>query len=560
LFSSTEKEIEMELFSNSNSKNSLKEESKGRKRTASVSSECKNEDSDSENVVENITSNDDNVTFASLGMCSWLLQSTQAMGFRRPTGIQAACISSILKGRDVMGCAETGSGKTAAFALPILQHLSEDPFGIFAIILTPTRELAIQICEQFTSLGAPMGARIESIIGGVNMTEQSLQLSRRPHIIVATPGRLRHHLTGADKPDLSRARYLVLDEADRLLSDGFSSELEVLLAEASHPKRQTLLFSATLSSSLRDLEKLAMKDTLRFDLTHTQRIPSQLKQELLFIPGRVKLAYLVAVLRNFLGLGESNPSGKKSDKDSEEFDLIADLTGKKSSKHQKLDKKKKGGKWSKSDAANGLEQLLRGGNGDRENSRKSAIIFVGSCQRCAEISTTLIELGIDCVALHSLLSQPKRLSSLQRFRDSSSRLLLATDVASRGLDIPTVELVINYDLPRVAVDYVHRVGRAARAGRDGRSLSLVTPNDLSLVQAVEEHTGMRIEPSEEVQENDVVAILNPVSKAMRVAQQRLLEHGFEDQVAVFKARKDEQRKTLRKKRKMGSSTTAEDEN
>ncbi len=158
------------------------------------------------------------------------------MGFRKPTPIQQACIPAILSGRSVIGCAETGSGKTAAFALPILQHLSNDAYGIFALILTPTRELAVQIAEQIQALGAAAGVTYALVIGGGNMIEQSLALAKLPHFVIATPGRMRHHLLSASPPRLAQARYLVLDEADRLLAAGFSAELEAVLTAMSHPK------------------------------------------------------------------------------------------------------------------------------------------------------------------------------------------------------------------------------------------------------------------------------------------------------------------------------------
>ncbi len=250
-------------------------------------------------------------TFQSLGLCDWVLESVKSMGYRRPTDIQIACIPAILQGRDVMGCAETGSGKTAAFALPILQHLSADPFGIFAIILTPTRELAIQISEQVAAFGAAIGVRQALIIGGVEMTEQSKQLAKLPHIIIATPGRMRHHLEGSDPPNISRAQYIVLDEADRLLCAGFSTELKVILSRMK-PTRKTLLFSATLTSSLEELETLAMTDTLRFDLTLQQKVPSRLRQEYLFMPAQVKLCYLLAVIRGILVTQNNKKNETKS--------------------------------------------------------------------------------------------------------------------------------------------------------------------------------------------------------------------------------------------------------
>jgi len=279
---------------------------------------------------------DDARSFAELGLCDWLCQSTTAMGFARPFDIQRACIPAILAGRDVLGCAETGSGKTAAFALPILHHLSQDPYGVFAIVLTPTRELATQIAEQFSALGAAMGVRVALVIGGMNMMQQAATLAQRPHVVIATPGRLRHHLESAAPPAVGRALYLVLDEADRLMAPGFASELQVqwigrpcfypsliirtfpltlkivgngcwqTILGAMHPHRRTLLFSATMTKSLEELEKVAGKEALRFDLTAAGsgpgaedgeagagtgtggvKMPARLKQEYLFMPAQV---------------------------------------------------------------------------------------------------------------------------------------------------------------------------------------------------------------------------------------------------------------------------------
>ena len=460
--------------------------------------------------------------FNDLGLCEWICKSASAMGFRRPFDIQRVCIPAILSGHDVMGCAQTGSGKTAAFALPILQHLSQDPYGIFAIVLTPTRELAIQISEQFSALGAAMSVRTTLVIGGQNMMEQGAALSRRPHIVIATPGRLRHHLESADPPNLSKALYVVLDEADRLLAAGFSSELQVILSKM-HPERRTLLFSATLTSSLSELEKLAGKDTLKFDLTTDQPVPEMLVQQYLFMPTQVKMCYLVAVLRSIIDKAEENSEGN------EETSLSF-------LKEEKFKGKKKKSK-SKSAKPSAQSKLLS----------SSIMIFVGTCRRCQEITEILMELGIDCVALHSMMPQSRRIASLAKFKSHFSRIMVSTDVAGRGLDIPSVDLVINMDLPKIATDYVHRVGRTARAGRGGRALSLVTQYDVDLVHAIEEFTGQKLEQSVEVDEDEVVSLLNPVSKAMRVAQLKLLEAGFEEQAEIFtKRRRKQRRQHLRK--------------
>lgn len=470
------------------------------------------------------------------------------MGFRRPTDVQRACIPSILDGKDVMGCAETGSGKTAAFALPILHKLSIDPYGIYAVVLTPTRELALQISEQFSALGAPMGLRVCLVIGGVNMTEQSTALSRRPHVVIATPGRLRHHIEGADPPNLSRAVFLVLDEADRLLASGFEAELKIIM-QCMHKQRQTLLFSATLTESLKELEAMSSKNTLRFDLTLNQKIPTQLIQEYLFMPAQLKLCYLVAFLQGVIKKQiQSEAENEEDDHKKIEQQRLMEL----------LDIDSLGGSSSKSSLEKGRSQSKKKSNKKKNASsdgddtvklNSSIMIFVGTCKKCQEIAETLLQLRFDCVALHSMMNQNRRLASLAKFKSRMSPIMVSTDVASRGLDIPTVDIVINLDLPKIAVDYVHRVGRTARAGRGGRAISLISQYDIKLVHTIEEFTGQKLVASTDVAEEDVVKLLNTVSKAMKEAQLGLLKNGFDEQVEIFSKRKDEKRK----KRKRSSN-------
>ncbi len=469
------------------------------------------------------TLNVSTATFEGLGLSEWVCNSVSAMGFRKPTPVQAECIPAILIGHDVIGCAETGSGKTAAFALPILQHLSQDPYGIFAIVLTPTRELAVQISEQFSAFGAAIGLRQTLIIGGENMTEQSLALKRLPHVVIATPGRLRHHLEGPDPPSLGRTPYLVLDEADRLLSRGFSSELDAILSAMSSPKRKTFLFSATMTESLAEVEKLAMKDALRFDLTEEQRVPAQLEQHYLFMPQQVKTAYLIGVVNKVLRKGVD---GDDKDMDDDDGALYGKSNGgKKKAGHGQGKagvKSKGGGKKNPEDVLLGINDI------DETSPLSSIIIFAGTCRKCQEIHEIMSQMGIETSVLHSMMTQQLRSSNLNKFKNQSSRILIATDVASRGLDIPEVDLVINFDLPRVAEDYIHRVGRTARAGKKGRALALVTQYDVEIVHGIEEYTGVKLLPSEEVTEEEVVTLLNAVSKATRLGQLKMLESGFDE--------------------------------
>eukprot|EP00752_Nemacystus_decipiens_P017757 g15920.t1 len=454
-------------------------------------------------------------TFESLGLCDWLLTACKAMGFRRPTPVQSHCIPAILKGKDVLGCAETGSGKTAAFALPILHELSKDPYGVFAVVLTPTRELAVQISEQFGALGALMGLRHTVVIGGVGLLEQSLELSGRPHVVVATPGRLRDHLQGPAAPALAKCRYLVLDEADRLLAPTFQGELRVI-AEALPSSRQTLLFSATMTSNLQALESLALTNPVKYDLTKKATIPATLTQQYLFMPQQMKTCFVVQTLSM---LASDN--------------LWSDPEDRKTGRSRGGG----GGAGSSRDEQQQAELEEDGGDGRA----RSVMIFVSKCRKCQELSETLLELGVDCTPLHSLLGQRRRTAALGKFKSQQTKVLVSTDVASRGLDIPAVDLVINFDVPRVATDYVHRVGRTARAGRRGRAVSLVSQYDIELVHNIEQYTGTPLSLCPEVQEDDVLKLLNQVAKASRVAKMRLMEQGFDERESSIKDRNNRQR-------------------
>uniref|UniRef100_A0A6V7QRG9 DEAD-box ATP-dependent RNA helicase 36 n=1 Tax=Ananas comosus var. bracteatus TaxID=296719 RepID=A0A6V7QRG9_ANACO len=416
------------------------------------------------------------VSFSGLGLAEWAVATCRELGIRRPTPVQLRCIPRILAGDDVLGIAQTGSGKTAAFALPILHRLAEDPFGVFALVLTPTRELASQLAEQFRALGSPLNLRCMVAIGGFDSIGQARGLARRPHVVIATPGRIRTLLE--DDPDIaavfSRTKFLVLDEADRVLDVNFEEELRVIFQYL--PKnRQTLLFSATMTDNLRSLLEISANKSYFFEEYEGFKTVESLKQQYLHIPSYAKELYLFHIL------------SKIEDK--------------------------------------GI---------------RSAIVFVSTCRTCQFLGLLLEELDQDAVALHSHKSQSLRLASLQQFRSGRVRILLATDVASRGLDIPTVDLVINYDVPRYPQDYVHRVGRTARAGRGGQSISFVTERDVDLVHEIENVTGKQLE-AHECEEKKVLEDITKVFKARRVAKMKMLDEGFEEQVQT---RKEQKLKTL----------------
>ncbi|GBG80577.1 hypothetical protein CBR_g31037 [Chara braunii] len=405
------------------------------------------------------------VSFEQLGLSEWLLSSCREMGIIRPTQVQEACIPHILKGEDVIGNAETGSGKTAAFALPILQRLAEDPYGICALVLTPTRELAFQIADQFRVLGAGQHLRDAVVVGGVDLINQALLLARRPHVVIATPGRLKDHLENDPSvPGLfNRLKFLVLDEADQLLDAGFEVELRAIL-QCLPPKRQTLLFSATMTGTLKKLREMSMHKAFYFEVYKGLQTVGSLKQQYIFIPDKVKEVYLCYLMET-------------------------------------------------------LEEM----------NVRSLIVFASSCRTCQTLQHLLQELDIPSTCLHSMKPQPQRLAALNKFKSGVVPILIATDVASRGLDIPTVDLVVNFDMPQLPRNYVHRVGRTARAGRAGRAVSLITQYDVELVHKIEELIGQQLEELP-LEEDVVLKRITDVYNAKRVATLKIAESGFEEQV------------------------------
>lgn len=408
------------------------------------------EDAQDEDVLPN--------SFGELGVIDPICEACEKLHFSKPTPIQAKAIPEALQGRDVIGLAQTGSGKTAAFSIPILQALWDDPRPFFACVLAPTRELSYQISQQIEALGATIGVRCATIVGGMDMMTQSIALSKRPHVIVATPGRLQDHLENTKGFSLRGLRYLVMDEADRLLDLDFGPIIDKLLQNI--PKeRRTMLFSATMTTKVAKLQRASLRSPVRVEIGSKYSTVSTLQQYYLFMPFAHKDTYLVHLAN--------------------------------------------------------------------EQAGHSIIVFTRTVHDAQRLAVLLRLLGFSAIPLHGQLSQTARLGALNKFKAGGRSIMVCTDVAARGLDIPAVDLVVNFDIPTHSKDYIHRVGRTARAGRQGRSVTLVTQYDVELLQRIEAAIGKKLEEFPGGSDREMIMLLSErVGEAQRAALRELQEKGL----------------------------------
>ncbi len=359
------------------------------------------------------------MTFAELGLLPELVKAVADEGYLEPTPIQVEAIPLALEGRDIIGSAQTGTGKTAAFVLPILQRLCKKPgHALRALVLVPTRELTEQVLERVRAYGRHLDLRSVAIYGGVGMEPQTSALARGVDLVVATPGRLLDHMERGHL-DYSKLEVLVLDEADRMLDMGFAPDVRRILDAL--PDRQTMLFSATISYDVENLAHRAMQGHASVEI------------------GR-----------------------RASPADGIEHGIYA------------LDKAAK---------RTALAQILR----VRPEGR--ALIFTRTKFGADKLVTYLRREGIRAAALHGDKAQTTRMRTLEEFRDGTTVILVATDIAARGIDVDDIEMVINYDVPKDPEVYVHRVGRTARAGADGLALTLMSPDEWLLMADIEKLIG-----------------------------------------------------------------------
>lgn len=372
-------------------------------------------------------------TFHDLGLAPELLTTLEGLGYLEPTPIQEEAIPPLLAGRDVMGQAQTGTGKTAAFALPTLQQM--DMTALQTLILTPTRELAIQVAENVHRYGEDIGARVLPIYGGQSYDRQKRRLKKGVHVVVGTPGRTLD-LINQRALDVSAVRYLILDEADEMLKMGFIEDMEQIIRATDASQRQTILFSATFSEPIRKIANQYMREPVRITV----------KAETVTAANVAQRYYVV-----------------------QERDKIA-----------------------------ALSRLLE------VEAQQSTLVFARTKAGAAELAETLIERGYPAEAIHGDLSQNDRERILNRFRKGQLTILVATDVMARGVDIPDVSHVVNFDIPQLAIEYVHRIGRTGRAGRSGQASTFITPHQRRLLKTIEDYTSQAIDKAKLPSREDVL--------------------------------------------------------
>ena len=362
------------------------------------------------------------MNFNELGLNDELLKRCEAVGYSEPTAIQQKAIPLALSGTDLIGCAETGSGKTAAFLLPSLQRLMTKKVpGVRLLVLAPTRELVTQIDESFRTL-APKQFKCANIIGGANMNKQIEALRKGVNAVVATPGRLNDHIERGTV-DISKVEILVLDEADRMLDMGFLPQIKRIISSVPK-KRQTLLFSATMSTPVQNLAWKFMHEPEMIEASPVNKTAHTIEEVIYPVATNSKIAMLIHLLEK-----------------------------------------------------NDFEKVL---------------VFTRTKRTAEKVAHILKARDHHADEIHADRSQAQRERALRDFKSGKTRVLIATDIASRGIDVELVSHVINFDVPESPEDYVHRVGRTGRAGNYGEAITLASPIDKVAIKAIEKLTGKKI--------------------------------------------------------------------
>ncbi|WP_051257368.1 DEAD/DEAH box helicase [Brevundimonas aveniformis] len=403
-----------------------------------------------------------NTTFESLGLNPALLSALTQKGYTTPTPIQAKAIPDVMAGKDLLGIAQTGTGKTAAFALPILHRLAANriaptPRTTRCLILSPTRELATQIGEMFKIYGAGLGMRVAVVFGGVKYGAQERAIHQGLDVLVAAPGRLLDHIQQKTL-DLSSTEIFVLDEADQMLDLGFIKPIRQIVSRLP-ARRQNLFFSATMPGEIGKLAGDLLKDPVKVQVTPQATTVERIKQSVIVIEAAKKRALLTELF--------SDPAFTR------------------------------------------------------------CLVFTKTKHGADKVAAYLEAGGVEAGAIHGNKSQPQRERALQAFKDGKLRVLVATDIAARGIDVDKVTHVVNFELPFVPEAYVHRIGRTARAGKDGTAISFVAPDEMKLLRDIEKVTRQKI-PSWDRRNDKQLAQLDASILAAGVARKATLPGGEDE--------------------------------
>lgn len=401
--------------------------------------------------------------FTELNLSSPVMKALEDMGFESATAIQAEAIPVALTGTDMIGQAQTGTGKTVAFSIPMVERIDTKDDSVQGLILTPTRELCLQVAEEIRKVGIKKGVRVLPIYGGQDITRQIRGLKNRPHVIIATPGRLIDHLNRRTVR-LQDVKIAVLDEADEMLDMGFVEDIETILSQCPE-ERQTLLFSATMKPGVKNLASKFMKEVQMVAVKATEVTVPSIKQVYYEVPERQKLDVLTRLL-------------------------------------------------------------------DIQNP-ELAIVFGRTKRRVDELMNALITRGYQADGLHGDLSQRQRDTVMRKFREGSIDILVATDVAARGLDVSGVTHVYNFDIPQDIDSYVHRIGRTGRAGKSGIASTFVTPREMDHLHQIERITKKKITRQQPP------TIQEARSGKMRLAMEQLIEAVNTEDLGGFKTLAEE---------------------
>jgi superfamily II DNA/RNA helicase len=433
-------------------------------------------------------------SFENMKLEKWIKKVINYLSYKEPTIVQKYIIPQILNNKSVIAVSKTGTGKTASFCLPILSELSKDPYGLYSIILEPTRELVLQVEEKLKLFSTGFNLRMCSIIGGEDYTTQLKGLDKIPHIIIATPGRLVTFLENNSIKLIQNLKYFVMDEFDQLLNDTIKPEVDKIITFLPED-RKTLFFSATIAQSINELKKYLGKND---------------KNELFYYNNNENINNNIEITENENEIKKNgkeknnNKEGnniptKIKNKINEDVDLKYILVPQKLKEHYLL-------------------HLLR--NKYRET---NCLVFVNHVKQCDFLYNLCKLFELKVSHLHSKMTQRNRREDLQKFKGSISNVLISTDLASRGLDIRQCDLVINFDMPITSQTFIHRAGRTGRIGNKGLCISFVSQHDIELLNGIESDLNADFNEIEDIDQDEIMVDTGLVSKGIKITKMKMIK-------------------------------------